>query len=120
MCPFPFCRKQVDRVIMNAAPWKPRIVEKEIKECLLCEVKKEASKAADRTEKTKAPTTKEKGEASKAAGRAQKINSSAPKAKEEDSKLGERTQKSKSESPKATGPDQEAAIPTCSAVHGDT
>ena len=163
VCPFPFCRKQVDRVIMNAAPWKPRTVEKEIKECLPCHVKKETSKAAEekqktkgssstpkeadcktgdnrqktkgstskmkeeasksseQTQKTQAPTTKEKGETSKAAGdRAQKTKPSTPKAKKEDSKPGNRSKKSKGASSKATDSEQEATIPTCSVVHGDT
>ena len=161
VCPFAFCRKRVDRVIMNAAPWKPRIVEKEIEECLLCKVKEaikaaekkqktkgsfskakeaacksgdnvpktrgstsktqeEASKSEDRTQKTKAPATREKGETSKAANRAQKTKTSALKAKEKDSKSGDRSKKSKDASSKTTDPDQEAAIPICSAVHGDT
>ena len=163
VCPFPFCRKQVDRVIMNAAPWKPRTVEEVIKECLPCKVKKEAIKAAEQTQKkkgsssttknvscktgdntqktgdsssktrgeasksaectqkTKAPTTKEKGETSKAAtDRAQKTNSSAPTAKKEDNKSGGSSKKSKGASSKTTVPHEEAVIPTCSAVHGDT
>ena len=163
VCPFPFCRKQVDRVIMNAAPWKPRTVEEEIKECLPCKAKKEAikaaeqtqkkkgsssttknvscktgdntqktrgstakmkeeaSKSAERMQKTKAPNTKEKGETSKAAAdRAQKTNSSAPTAKKEDNKSGGSSKKSKGASSKTTVPHEEAVIPTCSAVHGDT
>ena len=115
VCPFPFCRKQVDRVIMNAAPWKPRTVEKEIKECVLCKAKKEASKAAEQTQKTKGSsstskeaarrtgdsTQKTRGstskttEASKPADRTKKTKVPIPKTKEEASKSADRTQKTK-------------------------
>ena len=96
-CPFPFCRKRVERVIINAAPWPPRVVEKEIKECVICKAKEEARKAEDK--KNKGSTFKKK---------------------EKVCKTADYRQKSKGSTSKATGSPPKPKNPTCSAVHGDT
>ena len=130
VCPFPFCRKPIDRVIMNAAPWKPRTVEEEIKECLSCKANK-ASKAAERMQKAKGSSsvakkvgcksgdstqktevlTSKSGDStqktevltSKSGDDTQKTGGSTSKMKEEASKVTDRTQKTKSSAAKAKG-----------------
>ena len=117
LCPFPFCRKPVDRVIMNAAPWKPRTVEEEINECLSCKAK-EASKAEERAQKTKGSTSttkvvpcksgdntqKSEGSTSKSGDNTQKTEGSTSKMKGEAStSAADRTQKTKSSTAKAKG-----------------
>ena len=93
LCPFPFCRKPVDRVIMNAAPWKPRTVEEEINECLSCKAK-EASKAEERAQKTKGSTSTTKVVPCKSGDNTQKSEGST-------SKSGDNTQKSEGSTSKS-------------------
>ena len=116
-CPFPFCRKRVDRVIMNAAPWPPRNVEKEIKECVICKAKEEARKAEDKKNKNK---DSGKTEAGKAVERKQKDRGSSSRTKEEACKTAGDRQKVKSSTSKAAGSAPKPKNPTCSAAHGNT
>ena len=109
VCPFPFCRKQVDRLIMNAAPWKARTVKEEIKECLPCKVKKEADKAAKQSQKTKGSSSTAKKAVCKADDNTLKTGGSTTKTKEEASKSADRMQKTKAPTTKKKGETSKAA-----------